>query len=96
MTLGQRIKQLRNTNGWSQEVMADKLKLGLQAYSKIERDITDISISRLTEIAKIFGVSPAELLDSQIETLKQKLLEKDTEIAALQKDLLECLKKKTK
>jgi transcriptional regulator with XRE-family HTH domain len=95
MTLGQKIKQLRVLHGFSQDEMAEKLGVGLQTYSRLERDVNDVTIGRLKQIAKVFGVSPAELLDSQIDKLKQKLVEKDAEIASLQKDLLECLKKKT-
>jgi transcriptional regulator with XRE-family HTH domain len=96
MSLGSRIKQLRLAKGWSQETTADKLKLGLQAYSKIERDITDITLSRLAQIAKLFNVSPPELLDSQIEVLKKEIAKRDTEIAQLQKELLVYLKKNKK
>jgi transcriptional regulator with XRE-family HTH domain len=96
MTLGQKIKQLRRFKGWSQEQTADKLKIGLLAYGKIERDVTDITISRLNQLSKLFGVDPAELVSTQIETLRQKVAQQDAEILALQKELLEYLKKEKK
>lgn len=36
--------------------MADELQLSLSGYGKIERDETDISITRLEKIASVLGV----------------------------------------
>ena len=69
------------------------------AYSKIERNITDVGFKRLTQIAKAFGVTVVELLSVSSkpgeQTDLQKLLaERDKEITELQKKILEPLEKK--
>jgi len=46
-TLGEKIRYLRDIKGWSQADIAYKLDISLPAYSKIERNITDINYSRL-------------------------------------------------
>jgi len=51
-----RIRKLRESKDYSQENMAGELNISTSAYSKIERGVTDPSIGRLTEIAKILEV----------------------------------------
>jgi transcriptional regulator with XRE-family HTH domain len=97
-TLGDKIRYFRNLKGWSQDDMADKLEISLPAYSKIERNITDVSISRLTQIAKVFGITVIDLLSvstkpSEQSDLQKLLREKDKEINKLQKKVIELLEK---
>ena len=51
-----RIRKLRESKDYSQENMAGELNISTSAYSKIERGITDPSISRVDAIAKILDV----------------------------------------
>ena len=55
MKIGDKIRSLRILKGLSQENMADMLDLNVLAYGEIERSKTDIKMSRLEQIAKIFG-----------------------------------------
>ena len=98
-TLGQKIRYVRNIKDWSQVEMADKLNVSLPAYSKIERDITDLSFSRLNQIAKVFGMTVIELLSvsskpSEQTNLQKTLVEKEKEINLLQKKIIELMEKK--
>ena len=98
-SLGDRIKYYRNLNGWNQDEMAEKLEISLPAYSKIERNITDVSYSRLVQLAKIFKISVADLVSLNIDPskkvdLEQALAEKDAEINRLQKRIIELLEGK--
>ena len=52
-----RIRKLRESKDYSQENMAGELGISTSAYSKIERGVTDPSIGRITEIAKILEVN---------------------------------------
>lgn len=52
-----RIRKLRESKDFSQENMANDLNITASAYSKIERGITDPSVGRLAEIAKILEVN---------------------------------------
>jgi len=48
--------------GWSQEDMAEKLDMSVNGYAKIEHGDTDVQLSRLEQIAKIFEMDLLELL----------------------------------
>lgn len=98
-TLGDKIRYFRNLKNWSQEEMAEKLKLSLPAFSKIERNITDVSFKRLEQIAKVYGITVIELLSvpnrpGEESDLKKLLTERDKEINRLQKKIIELLEKK--
>ena len=66
--LGYRIRKLRENKDYSQENMAVELGMSISAYSKIERGITDPSIGRIGQIAKILEVSISEFF--QEETMR--------------------------
>ncbi|MCW3101704.1 MAG: transcriptional regulator [Bacteroidetes bacterium] len=98
-TLGDKIRYCRTLKGWSQEEMSDKLELSLPAYSKIERNITDVGFKRLTQIAKVFGMTVIELLSvpnkpADQSDLNKALVERDQEINRLQKKIIDLLEKK--
>jgi transcriptional regulator with XRE-family HTH domain len=97
-TLGEKIRYYRTLKGWGQEQMANKLDLSLPAYSKIERNITDVGFKRLTQIAKVFGITVVELLSLSSKSTEQTdlqkiIIEKDREINKLQKRIIELLDK---
>jgi transcriptional regulator with XRE-family HTH domain len=62
--IGGEIKKLRLINEWTQEQVAEQLFIGRDAYGDIERGKTDISLSRLIQVANFFGVEVAQLFDS--------------------------------
>ncbi|AFK04086.1 helix-turn-helix domain protein [Emticicia oligotrophica DSM 17448] len=70
MNTGDRIRQIRFQKGYSQENMADMLGISTTAYGDIERNKTDLTISRANEIAKILGVNIIELLKEDVPVLK--------------------------
>lgn len=57
MSIGKKIKQLRELRNYTQAYMAQELKLSLGGYGKIERDETDITMSRLVKIAEILNTN---------------------------------------
>lgn len=57
-----KIKQLRELKNFTQEHMAQQLKLSTRAYSKIETGETQLTINRLNEISAILGINPVEVL----------------------------------
>ena len=63
MNVGEKIKKLRELKNYTQQHMAEKLDLSLSGYGKIERNDTDISISKLEKIAEILGVDLAAILN---------------------------------
>jgi transcriptional regulator with XRE-family HTH domain len=57
MSIGKRIKKLREIRNYTQTYMSVELEISVSAYSKIERDETEISLKRLEQISKILNVS---------------------------------------
>ena len=65
--IGELIRQKRAIKGYSQEYMAFQLNISQNAYSKIERQETEITVKRIYEIAEILEVSVYELLPKSKE-----------------------------
>ena len=63
MEVHEKIKFLRLTKDWSQEDVAVKLEMSPNGYGSIERGETDVNLSRLKQIAELFGVAPSSLFD---------------------------------
>lgn len=59
-----RLQQLRKMNGYSQEVLAEKLGISRQSISKWERAEASPEIDNLMALAKIYGITVDDLLDT--------------------------------
>jgi transcriptional regulator with XRE-family HTH domain len=55
--LGKRIRQLRTTRGWSQELLADQAGMHRTYMWGIEQGVRNPSVRHLTRIADALGVS---------------------------------------
>lgn len=62
MQLGNSIRIQRVIKGYSQEYMASRLNISQNAYSKLEREETELSVKRVYEIAEILELSVYQLL----------------------------------
>jgi XRE family transcriptional regulator, regulator of sulfur utilization len=60
--LGERVRQLREERGWSQESFAHEGSLGRSFAGSIERGEKDIRLSTLVKLAKTLGISLSQLL----------------------------------
>lgn len=69
MNTGEKIRQIRLLKGFSQENMADMLGISTTAYGDIERNKTELTISRATEIAKVLGVGIVDLMDIELHSV---------------------------
>ena len=98
--IGKNIKQMRQRKGWSQGEVARRLNISIPAFSKIETGITDINISRLDQIARLFEVTMLDLISAdgeitksassmEIADLKSRLNESEVEIIRLQKKMID-------
>lgn len=56
-----RIEKIRRLRGFSQEYMATKLKISQNAYSKIERGETKVTMEKLTEICNVLEIKLEKL-----------------------------------
>lgn len=98
-SVGQNIRALRHRRGWSQEDVANKLGISIPAFSKIETGVTDVNLSRLEQIAKIYEVSVITLLAldqapeepqlAKMSAMQDKLTAREVEIATLQRKVIE-------
>ncbi len=98
--LGKKIRLLRHQRGWSQEDVARQLDISIPAFSKIETGITDVNLSRLDQISRLFGLTVVQLLatdDSdeekayvaELSAANRKLQERNAEVIDLQKKVIE-------
>lgn len=62
MSIGNNIKKLRELKNFTQNYMADMLNMSQSGYGKIERDETDISLSKLKKIANILEIDYNKIL----------------------------------
>ncbi|MSP27674.1 MAG: XRE family transcriptional regulator [Methylococcales bacterium] len=56
MKVHEKIRLIRESKHWSQEDMAEKLKMSVNGYSKIERGATKAYNSHLERIAEVLDV----------------------------------------
>lgn len=99
-TLGKKIRLLRHQKGWSQEDVAKQLDISIPAFSKIETGITDVNLSRLDQISRLFDMTVVQLLSetnsegdqgqaAELKVLKQRLEEREAEVIKLQKKVID-------
>jgi transcriptional regulator with XRE-family HTH domain len=62
-TIGRRIAQLRQENGWTQQSMAERLAISRVAVSHIEMDISIPGERTITLLAGLFKITPHELIE---------------------------------
>jgi len=72
MELTEKIKELRKKRDWSQEIVANKLNISLNSYGALERGETDIKLSRVEELARIFEVDISFFFINDSEKLSRR------------------------
>ncbi len=63
LKVGNKIKKIREYKNYTQEYMAQSLGLSITAYGKIERDETEMTLTRLSQISKILTIDYRQILD---------------------------------
>ena len=61
-SLGEVLKKYRTDNKMTQEFVAESLGVSRQAVSKWEQGISEPSTSNMVALAKLYGITPEELL----------------------------------
>ena len=73
MSIGKRIKNRREALGMSQEELATKLGYkSRSSINKIELEINDVTQSKIAQIAKALGTTPAYLMGWEEESSNKK------------------------
>ena len=93
MKIGEKIRKARLLKGYSQENLAELLQISTTAYGDIERNKTELTISRANKIAEVLSINILELLGEEIITPKV-LTDTEDQIEQL-KDEIEKLKKES-
>lgn len=84
-----RLQELRKMNGYSQEVLAEKLGVSRQSISKWERAEASPEIDNLLALSKIYGVSLDDLLNTDSDkVIVQNPNVKQTDLKGKLKSLL--------
>ncbi|WP_439480670.1 helix-turn-helix domain-containing protein [Chryseobacterium aquaticum] len=65
MSLGTKLKQLRQNRNWSQADIAYKLDISQPAYNKWETDQTKPSLDKLGKIAETFEIEIQDLFENE-------------------------------
>lgn len=99
MILAEKIIQLRKKNGWSQEELAEQMKVSRQSVSKWESAQSIPDLNKLLLLSQLFGVSTDFLLRDELEleeaspvpsepasTLRQVSLEEARRFLALKEE----------
>ena len=68
MRLSDKIIQLRKSNGWSQEDLAEKLNVSRQAISRWEGATAQPDATNILQLSKLFGVTTDYLLNDEYES----------------------------
>ena len=63
--LGRNVRRLREAKGWSQEDYADRAGIHRTYVSDIERGRRNPTITVVEKLARPFGVTAGQLLDSE-------------------------------
>lgn len=70
-TISDNIRIIRESNGYSQDYVAARLKISQQAYSQIEKTPENATLKRLKEIANILNVHLITLIDEDKTFIQQ-------------------------
>jgi transcriptional regulator with XRE-family HTH domain len=63
MKIGDNIKNLRELKNLTQAYMAERLNMSISGYSKIEKNKTDVALSKILTIAEILETDISTLLN---------------------------------
>ena len=69
--IGQKIRRARQALDLSQESVAEDLGMTKGAFSKIERGLTNVPVTRLMEIAQVLKVNVADFFDKTPATFSK-------------------------
>lgn len=69
LNIGENIKKFRELKNLTREEVADRLDLSVSAYGKIERNETDVTVSRIQQIAEILQVEISQILNFDVSQI---------------------------
>ena len=85
MSIGKKIKQLRELRNYTQVYLAKELGLSVGGYNKIETDKTDVTLKRLNQIAKALDTDLPTILSFEARQIFNQSNFSDSAIGIIQK-----------
>lgn len=79
MNIGEKLQLLRKLKGFTQEDLAQKLNMERRPYSNLENNTTKIDVSRMKQIAEIYGIEVDEIINFDTKTAFYKCFNKNAE-----------------
>lgn len=79
MRIGEKILFLRKLKGFTQEDLAQKLNMERRSYSNLENNTTKIDVSRMKQIAEVYGIEVDEIINFDTKTAFDKCFNKNAE-----------------
>lgn len=73
LTIGKAIARHREACKLTQEEVAEKLRIGNEAVSRMERGVVMPTVARLAQLAEIFGCPTADLLAEVSTTSRDRI-----------------------
>jgi transcriptional regulator with XRE-family HTH domain len=70
--IGRRIAELRDAKGWTQEVLAEHVKMATQNVARLEQGRSDFRVSTLVRISRVLGVDVGALFELPSSRRKRK------------------------
>ncbi|CAD7520588.1 transcriptional regulator [Aeromonas hydrophila] len=84
--VGRAIAYQRQQRGMTQEEVAERLQIGMEAVSRMERGIVVPTIVRLAELAQIFGCELTDLLRETSPRPQEQAIILSQQLATLSND----------
>ncbi len=73
--IGKNLKQIRKSNGYTQEKLAEKIEVSVRYVSDIEQDRAKPSYEVLIKICNVFQVTLDQIFSEYLEAKQNKRLE---------------------
>lgn len=64
MALNDKIRVLREFNGWTQEQMAELMEISTNGYARLERGESKLKMEHLEKVAQLFKIDVADLMNA--------------------------------
>lgn len=64
MALNDKIRVLREFNGWTQEQMAELMEISTNGYARLERGESKLKLEHLEKVAQLFKIDVADLMNA--------------------------------
>lgn len=76
-----KLRVLRESRGWRQQDVADKIRLSRSQYSAIENGASEIGYRHIYNLAKAFGMAVSDLMSMKGVSLRGSIANRQTRMS---------------